>query len=119
MFSGKYEIKKETLYITRMLYTGQVETGEMAESFLIPDFSRFLKKKTVTELLCYLIWIKDAEAINKILADDKHITKKNIDLLIQYAIMHQSYEIQILLTNYKAEKIGFANSENIKKRFKI
>ena len=45
LFSGKYEIKKETLYITRMLYTGQVETGEMAESFLIPDFSRFLKKR--------------------------------------------------------------------------
>jgi len=66
-----------------------------------------------------LINMDDTELIQKILASEKFITKENIDELIQYAIDHQKYQSQILLTDYKRQKNWYQNIDDIINKFKL
>ena len=45
----------------------------------------------------------------KITVGSKTFTADNIDECIQYMIDNKKYEIQVLLTNYKREKIGYSD----------
>ena len=47
--------------------------------------------------------------IQYLLTIENIFTKDNIDECIQYAIDNKKYEIQVLLTNYKREKIGYSD----------
>ena len=73
-------------------------------------------KKQGRKILKYLISMDELEIFRKILDSEKFITKKNIDDLIQYAIDHKKYQIQIILTNYKQQKNWY---QDIDKKLKL
>ena len=63
-------------------------------------------------MLCYLIDVKDALTLEEALrcgAFDKEL-KECIDRGIEYAIAKGAVEMQLMLTNYKAEKIGYVDA---------
>ena len=49
----------------------------------------------------------DTKLLGKIIEKTDFLTKKNIDKFITQAIDAKQHEIQLLLTNYKNEHIGF------------
>ena len=64
------------------------------------------------KMLCYLIDVKDALTLEEALrcgAFDKEL-KECIDRGIEYAIAKGAVEMQLMLTNYKAEKIGYVDA---------
>lgn len=79
-----------------------------------PDDERILKyfRKNLTEDVKTLIEEHETETVRKVI-EAGIIQKENIDELIRYAIDQELYELQIMLTNYKREKIGFESIEEI------
>ena len=60
------------------------------------------------------------KAVEKILLSDELITKENIDNLILYAIEQQSYEIQVLLMDYKTKHHWYDDMQTtIQKKFNL
>lgn len=66
-------------------------------------------KKNFAKMFKYLIDNDDAETVQKVLDYGKFLGKHNIDKHIQYAIDNKHIEIQVMLTNYKREKIGYSD----------
>lgn len=68
-------------------------------------------KKHFSNMFKFLIEKEDVTAVNAICESERFLNKKNIDNLIEAAIEHTrkggSPEIQIILTDYKYEKLGF------------
>lgn len=60
------------------------------------------------------------KAVEKILLADELITKENIDEFILYAIAQQSYEIQVLLMEYKTKQHWYDDMQTtIQKKFEL
>ena len=68
-------------------------------------------KEHFSEYIRPLIDGNQAELIRKVVAAGQMIQKETIDDLIRYAIEKQSYETQIMLTDYKREQFGFESIE--------
>ena len=66
-------------------------------------------KNNFVEMFKYLIDNDDIETVQKVLDYGKFLGKHNIDELILYAIDNKHIEIQVMLTNYKREKIGYSD----------
>ena len=66
-------------------------------------------KKNFSKMFPFLLDRDDAETVQKVLDSGKFLTKRNIDKFIQYAIDNKHVEIQLMLTNYKREKIGYSD----------
>ena len=66
-------------------------------------------KKNFAKMFKYLIDHDDVETVTAIIQSEKFLTKRNIDKFIQYAIDNRHIEIQVLLTNYKRDKIGYSD----------
>ncbi|MDE7097883.1 MAG: leucine-rich repeat domain-containing protein [Ruminococcus sp.] len=66
-------------------------------------------KKNITKTIKMCVDNDDAENLTSILSLD-YVTKENIDKLISYAIDSRKPEIQIILSNYKNDSIGFGNT---------
>ncbi len=79
-----------------------------------PEDERILRyfREHLTKDMKELIENKENKMLQEII-DNCLIQKENIDELIRYAIAQKLYEIQIMLTNYKREKIGFETPEEI------
>lgn len=70
-------------------------------------------RDNVETIINVLTHIEDAENVAKILSMG-YVTAENIDKLIQYAIDTKKAEIQLILSNYKNEHLGFAgNLDNL------
>lgn len=63
-------------------------------------------KKIIRRAVKYLADTNDSENLTKIL-DSGYIMKANIDELISYAIVTKKPEIQLILSNFKNDMIGF------------
>ena len=76
-----------------------------------PDDERTVAyvKKNFSKMFPFLLDHDDAETVQKVLDSGKFLTKRNIDKFIQYAIDNKHVEIQLMLTNYKREKIGYSD----------
>ena len=68
-------------------------------------------KEQFPEIIRPLIDENQAELIREVIHTGQMIQKENIDEFIRYAIEKQSYETQVLLTNYKSEQFGFESIE--------
>ncbi|MDE7365057.1 MAG: leucine-rich repeat domain-containing protein [Ruminococcus sp.] len=68
-------------------------------------------KKNITKTVKQCVDNDDAENLTKILSLS-YVTKENIDKLIGYTIDSKKPEIQIILSNYKNDNIGFGNNFN-------
>jgi len=66
-------------------------------------------KKNFSKIFPFLIDRDDIETVTAVIKSEKFLTKRNIDKFIQYAIDNRHIEIQLLLTNYKREKIGYTD----------
>ena len=66
-------------------------------------------KKIFSKVFCYLIDREDIDTITNLINSNLFLTKRNIDKYIEYAIANGYTEIQILLMNHKAEKIGYSD----------
>ena len=66
-------------------------------------------KKNFSKIFQYMIDNDDVETVAAIINSGKFLTKRNIDKFIQYAIDNRHIEIQVLLTNYKRDKIGYSD----------
>lgn len=66
-------------------------------------------RKNFSKMFKYLIDHDDVEAVTAIINSGKFLTKRNVDKHIQYAIDNGHFEIQVLLMNYKADKIGYSD----------
>ena len=66
-------------------------------------------KKNFSKMFPFLLDRDDAETVQKVLDSGKFLTERNIDKFIQYAIDNKHVEIQVLLINYKREKIGYSD----------
>ncbi|MDE7365299.1 MAG: leucine-rich repeat domain-containing protein [Ruminococcus sp.] len=62
--------------------------------------------RNIRYIVKYLIDTRDAENLTKML-DTGYITKKNISNFINYAIQQKCPEIQLILSNFKNDNIGF------------
>ena len=79
----------------------------------------YLDKKC-TSMCKYLIRTDDIDTMRRFLDLGKFLSKKNIDILISYAIDHQKYEFQVMLTEYKNNHIGYEDTEaTLRKKFKL
>ena len=66
------------------------------------------------------LFLTDSATFRKLLATRRIFTRDNIDKAIQYAIDYQQYEIQIMLTDYKAKNNWYDDSEEeIRKKFEL
>ncbi|MDE7365300.1 MAG: leucine-rich repeat domain-containing protein [Ruminococcus sp.] len=70
-----------------------------------PTINAYLKRN-IRRVVKYLADAEDAENLTKLL-DSGYITKKNVDDLISYAVNAKSHEIQLILSNFKNDSIGF------------
>jgi len=79
-----------------------------------PDDERILRyfRKNLTEDVKTLITEHEIETVRKVI-EAGIIQKENIDDLIRYTIDQKLYELQVMLMNYKREKIGFEPIEEI------
>jgi hypothetical protein len=66
-------------------------------------------KKNFAKMFKYLIDHDDVEAVTAIINSGKFLTKRNVDKHINYAIDNGHFEIQVLLMDYKADKIGYSD----------
>ncbi|MEE5993896.1 MAG: leucine-rich repeat domain-containing protein [Oscillospiraceae bacterium] len=66
-------------------------------------------KKNFAKMFQYLIDHDDVETVTAIINSGKFLTKRNVDKHINYAIDNKKYEIQVLLMDYKADKIGYSD----------
>ena len=66
-------------------------------------------KKNFARIMKYLIDHDDVETVTAIINSGKFLTKRNIDKHINYAIDNRHFEIQVLLMDYKADKIGYSD----------
>ena len=72
-------------------------------------------KENFAEMFQYLIDRNDIETALAVIHSGKFITSENIDEIIRYAIDKRRTEIQVLLMDYKREKIGYSDpSEKLK-----
>ena len=77
-------------------------------------------RKNILKIIKVMTDQNQTEFVRKLLEDGRFITKRNIDKLIQYAIDNRKIEIQLMLMNYKAEKIGYDSDEEIiRKKFSL
>lgn len=60
-------------------------------------------------MLHYLIEENLTESMQQALDSGRFVNQKNIDQLIRYANHHQKYEMQIILTRYKHDHLGYQN----------
>ena len=67
-------------------------------------------------ILRFLIRENQTDLMTKLLSFGILVTKENIDKLIVLAIEEKSYEIQLMLMNYKAKHIGYDSDEEIIRR---
>ncbi|MDE7098180.1 MAG: leucine-rich repeat domain-containing protein, partial [Ruminococcus sp.] len=70
-----------------------------------PTINAYLKRN-IRRVVKYLADAEDAENLTKLL-DSGYITKKNVDDLISYAVNAKSPEIQLILSSFKNDNIGF------------
>lgn len=66
-------------------------------------------KKNITKTVKQCVDNDDAENLTSILSLG-YVTKENIDKLIRYAIDSKKPEIQVILSSYKNDNIGFSNT---------
>ncbi|MEE5994621.1 MAG: leucine-rich repeat protein [Oscillospiraceae bacterium] len=66
-------------------------------------------KKNFAKMFKYLIDHDDVETVTAIINSGKFLTKRNVDKHINYAIDDGHFEIQVLLMNYKEDKIGYSD----------
>ena len=76
-----------------------------------PDDEKILAyiRENIIKFLPYLLGNDDLETMQRMIDNGKTFTADNIDECIQYMIDNKKYEIQVLLTNYKREKIGYSD----------
>lgn len=67
-------------------------------------------KRNIRRVVKYLADSGDAENLTKLL-DSGYITKKNVDDLISYAVNAKNPEIQLILSNFKNDSIGYRNEK--------
>lgn len=75
--------------------------------------------QNLPEMLLFLIENENhenAEILQKILNLETLVTEKNINELIQYAIDHHKYQMQLILTEYKKDKAWY---QEIDDKFKL
>ncbi|MDE6520954.1 MAG: leucine-rich repeat domain-containing protein [Ruminococcus sp.] len=66
-------------------------------------------KKNIVDVVKYLTDVEDTENLTKILSRG-YVTSENINKMIKYAIDSRKSEIQLILSNYKNEHLGFADN---------
>ncbi len=77
-------------------------------------------RQHMTEIFTLLIRTEQTEIIRSMIQSQKFLTAINIDSFIRCAIENQKIEIQLLLTNYKAERIGYQSIEKtIQEKFQL
>ena len=77
-------------------------------------------KEHFTEIMCCFIDENQAERIRLVMQTMRNFfNHQNIDEIIAYAIDKQKYEIQLMLTDYKARRIGYESQEDIMKKFEL
>ncbi|MDE6520349.1 MAG: leucine-rich repeat domain-containing protein [Ruminococcus sp.] len=74
-----------------------------------PTINAYLKRN-IRRVVKYLADAEDAENLTKLL-DMGYITKKNVDDLISYAVNAKKPEIQLILSNFKNDSIGYRNEK--------
>lgn len=72
-----------------------------------PTINAYLKR-SIRRAIKYLVDIEDVENLTKIL-DSGYVTKRNVDDLISYAVNGKNPEIQLIISNFKNDNIGFNN----------
>ena len=126
-------LKSLTYHHIRMILNKDIHWMEdsymsLTEAFsLINHIHQFLQNprrqkylNSIQENLPRLIMCLDQETFRKIVYTGKIINHQNIDNHIRYAIDHQIYEKQIILTNFKAESIGYDSiKDSIQKKFEL
>lgn len=76
-------------------------------------------KKNFVKMCKYLVDIDDLQMIEKILTESKLVNKRNIESMIKYTIEQNKTEMQVMLTNYKNEKLGYASAEEQTEKIKL
>lgn len=74
----------------------------------------------IGKVFSILISRQRIDTIKQFLESGEFITKETIDFLIRYAIEQKNYEIQLMLMNHKARKIGYDDIETtVRKKFEL
>jgi len=119
--------KNDTEAIHKVFDSGKFNEARLFR-FLIdknyPDiFVKMLphaEKGKIEILIQYATQKGASTIIRSVLDSGEYITKENIDDFILYAIDKKSYEIQVMLTNHKAQKEWYEDQETIiRKKFSL
>ncbi|MDE5753597.1 MAG: leucine-rich repeat domain-containing protein [Oscillospiraceae bacterium] len=107
-FYGSSEVDENTLAVLCVYFS---EPGETTFNYIRRNF---------LEMFQILLDMQETDILRKVIENGEFITKENIDELIQYAIEKKAHEIQVMLMNYKAEKLGYEDTgTTIGKKFKL
>ena len=97
---------KDTFLVVQEIYAHDTELNET-------------QLKSATEILLKLTEENERSIIEGFLDMKIFVTQENIDNLIRYAIEQQSYEIQLMLTEYKRKYIGYQDIQDIAESLKL
>lgn len=87
--------------------------GRMYLAEVAPEQTKSYIKAKFPAVFRGLIDLDETEAIEKIISSGEFVSRRNIDKYIEYAIEKGKTEISLILMNYKNEKIGYREPEDL------